>query len=197
MTVAIERDAEDVREYIEVASPAHPSLIDTDRVLADRYNMVNVPTVVWIDEQGRIVRPNDVAFTTEAGGNYANVSTDDQMQLLRDWVRGDLDAKSPSEVRALQSLPSADDQLARAHFGLGNWLWREGRAEAAARHFTRGGELAPHDFMIRRGTMRMVGQDPFGEPFREMVSAWRDAGNDYYHPLAVEKRRSGPFGNAG
>ena len=186
ITVAVERDVEDVREFIEGAAPTHPSLIDTDHVLAERYNMVNVPTVLWIDEAGRIVRPNDVAFTTEQGGRYANVSTERQMELLRGWVRGEIEAKSPAEVRSLLSLPSADDQLARAHFGLGNWLWRRGRAEAAARHFTRGGELAPHDFMIRRGTMRMVGQDPFGEEFREMVQAWRAQGNDYYHPLAVE-----------
>ena len=42
-----------------------PSLIDTRHRLADLYNMVNVPTVVWIDERGRIVRPNDVAFGSD------------------------------------------------------------------------------------------------------------------------------------
>jgi hypothetical protein len=186
ITVAVEREAEDVREFIESAAPTHPSLIDTDHVLAELYNMVNVPTVLWIDEQGRIVRPNDVAFTTERGGRFANVSTDDQMALLRRWVHGDLEVKSAAEIRSQLSLPSDDDQLARAHFGLGNWLWREGEHEAAARHFARGGELAPHDFMIRRGTMRMVGQDPFGQDFRAMIEAWRAEGNEYYHPLPVE-----------
>ena len=108
------------------------------------------------------------------------------MELLRGWVRGEFEAKPAAEIRSLLSLPSEDDQRARAHFGLGNWLWRQGRTEAAARHFARGGELAPHDFMIRRGTMRMVGQDPFGEDFREMVEAWRAEGNEYYHPLQLE-----------
>lgn len=186
ITVAVERDAEDVREFIEGAAPTHPSLIDTDHVLAERYNMVNVPTVLWIDEQGRIVRPNDVAFTIERGGRYANVSTEHQMELLRAWVRGEREARPSAEIRSLLSLPSDDDQLARAHFGLGNWLWRQGRAEAAGRQLARGGKLAPHDFMIRRGTIRMVGQDPFGDDFREMVEAWRAEGNDYYHPLPLE-----------
>jgi hypothetical protein len=175
-----------VREFIETAQPSHPSLIDTDHLLPELYNMVNVPTVLWIDEEGRIARPNDVAFTTEQGGNYANVSTDDQMALLRAWVQGDLEAKSPAEVRALQQLPTDDDQRARAEFGLGNWLWRQERQEAAARAFERAGALAPHDFMIRRGTMRMVDKDPFGEDFRSMVTDWREQGNDYYHPLPVE-----------
>ena len=148
--------------------------------------MVNVPTVLWIDEDGQIVRPNDVAFTTEQGGNYANVSTEDQMALLRGWVRGELKAKSSVEVRGLQQLPTEDDQRARAEFGLGNWLWRQGHQDAAARAFDRAGKLAPHDFMIRRGTMRMVDRDPFGEDFRAMVTDWRERGNDYYHPLPVE-----------
>ena len=186
ITVAVERDAEDAREWIEAAQPSHPSLVDTDHLLAELYNMVNVPTVLWIDEEGQIVRPNDVAFTTEQGGNYASVSTDDQMALLRAWVHRDTEAKSPAAVRALQQLPTEEDQRARAEFGLGNWLWRQGRPDAAARAFERAGELAPHDFMIRRGTMKMVDKAPFGEDFRAMVTDWRKQGNDYYHPLPVE-----------
>ena len=142
ITVAVERDAEDARQWMEAAQPSHPSLIDTDHRLTELYHMVNVSTVLWIDEDGQIVRPNDVAFTTEQGGNYANVSTEDQMALLRAWVRGELEAKSSVEVRALQQLPTEDDQRARAEFGLGNWLWRQGHQDAAARAFERAGELA-------------------------------------------------------
>src|SRR5206468_1579784 len=65
ITVALDKTAEDARPWIEKASPAHPSLIDTRHVLADLYNVVNVPTIFWIDERGRIVRPNDVAFGTD------------------------------------------------------------------------------------------------------------------------------------
>ena len=32
----------------------------------------------------------------------------------------------------------------------------------------------------------MVGQDPFGKEFLEMMQAWSAEGNDYYHPLHVE-----------
>lgn len=148
--------------------------------------MVNVPTVLWIDENGRIVRPNDVAFTSEAGGRYAKVSTQAQMTLLRRWVHDELPATPPAELRDLQQLPTDDDQLARAEFGLGNYLWRTGRQDAAARAFDRAGALAPHDFIIRRGTMPMLNKDPFGDDFRAMAKDWRDRGHAYYHPLPVE-----------
>ena len=51
-------------------------------------------------------------------------------------------------------------------------------------HFERGGELAPHDFTIRRGTMPMRGIDPMGPQFRTMLGEWTQAGRPYYRPLA-------------
>ena len=62
IAIALDKSADDARPWIEKAQPAHPTLIDTRHVLADLYNVVNVPTIFWIDERGRIVRPNDVAF---------------------------------------------------------------------------------------------------------------------------------------
>ncbi len=49
ITVALDRGPDDARPWIEAATPTHPSLIDTRHVLADLYNIVNVPTVVWIE----------------------------------------------------------------------------------------------------------------------------------------------------
>ena len=62
ITIAMDKSPEDARHWIEAAKPTHPSLIDSRHLVADLYNMVNVPTVVWIDEDGSIARPNDVAF---------------------------------------------------------------------------------------------------------------------------------------
>ena len=39
------------------APPTYPCLIDEGHVVAELYNMRNVPQAVWLDEQGRIVRP--------------------------------------------------------------------------------------------------------------------------------------------
>jgi hypothetical protein len=184
ITVAIDSSADDARPWIVAARPAHPSLIDTTHTLADRYNIVNVPTILWIDERGRIVRPNDVAFGTDTFKQLTGVAAAGHLAALRAWVRGEAAALPEARVRALQTLPTDDDQRARAEFGLGEWLFREGRPEAAARHFARAGELAPHDFTIRRGTMPMRGIDPMGPQFREMRGAWAKAGNPYYRPLA-------------
>lgn len=183
ITVALDRSADDARPWIEAARPTHPSLIDARHVVADLYNMVNVPTAVWIDERGRIVRPNDVAFGTDTFKHVTGLESAKHLAALRAWVRGEAPLADEGAVRAPVSLPTERDQQARAEFALGQWLWAGGRAEAAARHFDRAGELAPHDFTIRRGTMPMRGLDPMGPAFRAMHGEWTQAGNPYYRPL--------------
>ena len=181
--MALDKSPEDARPWIEAARPTHPSLIDTRHVLAELYNIVNVPTILWIDEQGRIVRPNDVAFGTDAFRHLTGLDSAKHLGALRAWVRGEAPAFTAEQARSLLSLPTPADQQARAEFGLGEWLHAQGRPEAAARHFIGAGELAPHDFTIRRGTMPMRGIDPMGPQFREMLQEWGKAGNAYYRPL--------------
>src|SRR5260370_5726764 len=105
---------------------------------------------------------------------------------VRAWVRDGAPPADRDTVRTLQALPSEDHQLARAEFGLATWLSAAGRAEAAERHFVRAGELAPHDFTIRRGSMPMRGIDPMGPEFISMVSEWIVSGHSYYAPLPDE-----------
>ena len=49
--------AEACRSYIEAAQPEHPSLVDQTHQMATLFGVVNIPNVVWIDEDGMIVRP--------------------------------------------------------------------------------------------------------------------------------------------
>jgi hypothetical protein len=183
LTVGLDKSAEDARPWIEKAAPTHPALVDTQHALADLYNIVNVPTVLWIDERGRIVRPNDVVFGTDTFKHITGLDSGRPLAALRAWVAGETAGFAPKEARALQALTTAADQQARAEFGLADWLARHGRPEAAERHFVRAGELAPHDFTIRRGSMPIRGLDPMGPKFREMRDAWVGGGQPYYRPL--------------
>lgn len=183
VTVALDKSPDDARPWMEAARASHPSLIDTQHRLADLYNIVNVPTTVWIDERGRIVRPNDVAFATDTFRHITGIESGTCLALIRAWARGEAAALPAARARALQATPSDADQQARAEFGLAEWLYRQGRPGAAERHFQVAGSLAPHDFTIRRGSMPMRGQDPMGPEFRAMRQAWVASGHPYYRPL--------------
>ena len=183
VSVALDRDPEDARPWIERANVTHPALIDSSYAVADAYNMVNVPTVVRVDEEGMIVRANDVGYATDTYRSMTRIDSARVLDGVRAWVHGTAPAASEDAVRAQQSLPSQEHQLARAEFALGRWLVEQGRPEAAEPHFRRAGELAPHDFTIRRGSMPMRGIDPRGPEFVSMVAEWIGAGNRYYVPL--------------
>ena len=183
ITVALDKDTDAARPWIEVAKASHPSLIDIKHVVADLYNMINVPTILWIDEDGKIVRPNDVAYGDNTWQDVTGFDADVHKDALRRWVKGGEVPFPLKRIQELQSLPTAEHQKARAEFALGQYLWSEGKFDAANRHFERACELAPHDFTIRRGSMPMRDLDPMGEPFFKMMQEWTGAGNDYYHPL--------------
>ena len=141
-----------------------------------------MPTAIWIDEEGRIARPNDTAYGTDAFIQYHGIPSAPHLDALRRWVRDGAPPLTAAEVRARQRLPTAAEQLARAEFALAWHLHRSGHAAAAEPHFDRAGELAPHDFTIRRGAMPIRGKDPMGPEFFAMAGAWAQAGKPYYEP---------------
>lgn len=152
-------------------------------MVADLYNAVNVPSVVWIDEEGRIVRPNDAVFVTGTWTRAHGVDHERHLRRIRRWATTGEGAMTAEEAARRQPVPDADHQQARAEFGLAQWLARNGHADRAEAHFARAGELAPHDFTIRRGSLPIRGIDSRGDEFREMVVDWVGKGNPYYELL--------------
>src|SRR5262245_54370983 len=55
----------DAQPWIDAARPTYVALLDRDHRLANLYGIVNVPQAVWIDENGRIVRPPEPAGAYE------------------------------------------------------------------------------------------------------------------------------------
>jgi hypothetical protein len=185
ITVALDRGADAVREWVAAARSTHPSLVDPDHRVADLYRIINVPTGIWIDERGRIVRPNDAAFGSDQFVSLHGIPSGPHLAALRAWVtEGRLPFPDDDAVRAKQVLPTPAEQLARAHRALAWHLHQAGRRAAAERHFVRAGELAPHDFTIRRGSMPLRGLDPMGADFADLFREWVDAGTPYYDPMS-------------
>jgi tetratricopeptide (TPR) repeat protein len=58
VTVSLELSGPEAsRPYVEAARPEHPSLLDPLHRMDALFGVVNIPNVVWIDEDGVIVRP--------------------------------------------------------------------------------------------------------------------------------------------
>jgi hypothetical protein len=174
VTVALEtRGWVEARRWIEAAQPSHPSLLDAAHRLGELYGIVNVPTGVWVDEAGIMVRPPEPAFParpafldqplpetvtprmrevlTEA--QKLHIDGDAYAAALRDWV-----ANGPASRFALPA-PEVERRLgerspaaclAAAHFELGQHLERAGQGDQAVAHFKAAHRLQPANWAHKR-----------------------------------------------
>ena len=104
-------------EYRGAKAPTYPCLIDERHVVAAAYDMPNVPMAVWIDEDGRIVRPAEPAGATDGFRSLdrATMTLPEDLaragrasraryrDAIRDWVAHGAQSRyalSPQAVRA-------------------------------------------------------------------------------------------------
>jgi hypothetical protein len=184
VAVAIDDSPDDVRPWVEHIT--FPVLIDPNHVLTEIYAISNVPTVIWIDEDNRIVRPNGVAFGTDMFKDFTGAEAAPHMEAVRRWVRGGEVPIVADEARRAVGDLSPDEVLARLHFRIAAEARRQGDEVTARRHFKEAGDLAPNDFTIRRAAMPLVGEDPFGEEFFDLYQEWQRAGSPYHGLSAGE-----------
>jgi hypothetical protein len=192
-------------EYSRAGVPAYPNLIDEKHIVAELYNMNNVPMSVWIDERGQIVRPVEPAGATDGFRSMDRTTwkLDDKIadrgriarkryvDALRDWVaKGDKSefVLSPEEIRSRMQAPSADDAMATANFRLGQWLYSNGHPDAARPYMVKARELSPEGWHYLRQTLELeqIGKAS-GPDFFGAVDA---LGNRPYYP-PVEWKGSG------
>ena len=201
MVVAVaeeSRGAEHARQWIDAAKSDYWQLVDTEHRLEDLYNLVNVPQAVWIDEQGRIVRPPETAGSTDHFRRMdlktRTMSPEDQaarlaarqayLDAVRAWVRTGQYALASDKARA--GLPRVTPQMAeaRARFRLGVWLRANGRAAEGDRQMAEASRLYPEAWSMWRQAADLdeVGKAS-GPEFWARVQALGD--KPYYPPAKL------------
>lgn len=176
------------RAFIEAARPEHPSLIDRHHVMAELFGVVNIPSSVWIDEGGTIVRPAEAAPAPpqpDQGGSRFKMPTGVPERLadmaqeaskikrdpqayhaaLRDWVQHGAASRfalPPHEVVERSRPRDASKALGHAHFQLGAQLEADGHHAAAVKHFREAHRLVPDSWTFRRQawSLETVGEGP-------------------------------------
>jgi hypothetical protein len=168
VTVGLEMGGADVlRPYIEDAHPEHPSLIDQTHQMDALFGVTNIPSGIWIDEDGVIVRPHESAVPPPVmrpdsdgelkpwgmGGRFG-FEANQYAEMVRDWVSKGSDSEyalSPVEVIARSHPRTRAVSEAAAHFELAQHLWRrEGFSERTLAHFAQAHTLQPDNITYKR-----------------------------------------------
>ena len=170
------RGNEAAAPWIDAADPSYLCLIDRTHRLAELYDIINVPSAVWINEAGRIVRPPESAGMsdgvvkamidviqggregasgklTEASKAALRTARQGYCDAVRDWVEnGDASryALSEEQVLARMRLPTDEHAEATAYFHLGYYLHTQGRVPQAKWALERAVEKRPESISILR-----------------------------------------------
>ena len=203
VVVAVAMDvAEAARPWIETAKPTYPCLIDRNHHVADLYNMVNVPQAVWVDENGRIVRPPENAGASDSFRRMNRVTkqmTAEQLaerahtkttyaSAVRDWVlKGSASefAFDAESARARLHLPDAAIAEAHAHFRLAQHLLQNDKSDEAVVHFAEASRLHPDSWTIwRQAAKKDATGLASGPEFWARVDALGD--RPYYRPIDMK-----------
>ena len=197
ITVAMDTGgADDVRQWIEAAKPTHPSVIDTRHLVAELYDWVNVPSNAWIDEKGRIIRPNDPGFAgeyfrgmMEPGFDFKAMMQeygrmrDRYLEAVRDWVAHGSKSRwalASEQARARIAEPDPDHARAAAYFRLGTFLHAQGRPEPAQQAFAEAKRLRPESWNFKRQAWHLEEPGKSGGP--EFWAEVKALGDRPYYP---------------
>jgi len=212
VTVALDTGGADAaRQWIEAAKPEHPSLIDRAHILDEMFGIVNVPSGVWIDEEGMIVRPPEPAFARPRDAARstppANVpprvaamleaasriqrDPEAYVAALRDWVEHGAESRfalAPWEVIERSRPRPLEEATAAAHFELGQHLHRTGLESEAVPHFREAHRLQPENWTYKRQAWSFV--DPTQGPSDVYEGDWLTdvleiGPENYYPPLKL------------
>ncbi len=208
VTVAMDTGGvETVRPWIEEAKPDHPSLIDQAHLVGELFGIVNVPSGVWINEEGDVVRPPETAYPkrpafvdreippdasveeieriTEV--RRLRIEADKYVLALRDWVEHGSSSRfalSPEEVLRRSRPRSLEEARAAAHFELGQHLHRIGRTAQSIHHFQEAYRLQPDNWTYKRQAWNLLG--PHQSSTQVYGSDWltdvRKIGAENYYP---------------
>ena len=179
VTVAIDVEPTHTYKWIDAAAPTHPSLIDTRHVTDELFGFVNIPMAVWIDEEGRLVRPAEGASITpnQLRGREIPEGLPERISkamhevrdmpdtgeayraAIVDWAhRGAASpyALSPDEVVARSQPRGVDEARAAACFALGEHLRRTVGPDAAVPWWREAHRLFPSNWTYKRQAWTLV-----------------------------------------
>ena len=185
--ISIAQDTGGVKDagpWITAAKAEYTALVDDKHIVTQLYNMVNVPTAVWINEQGRIVRPNEVAYVDNRYKAMHGIDAGPYLVAIRDWVaNGDRSqfVMSEADLKERMKPPSAERAMANAEFDLAEYLYKTGKGADAIAHFKEAQRLAPDNWNYKRQAWALSdAQKDYGTTFWDEVKKLN--GKPYYEP---------------
>jgi peroxiredoxin len=171
-------------KFYDRAHATYTTLIDVDHRVTELYQMVNVPSGVWIDEQGKLARPPEVAYTPGFRLFGRQVGDERYVPAMEDWIeRGSASrfVSSKEDLRSALAPESIEKRTADVEFKVGAYLFKAGDPTGATLHWQEAQKLDPGNWNYHR--------QEWSFDSKKAVTLWMKKvqsldGKPYYPPIA-------------
>ena len=174
----------------DAAKPTYIQIVDQDHIISSAFNFVNVPSAVWVDEEGRIVRIDEGTYSKihqfGEGEQAITFGNDVYAPALKDWVANGADSEfvqSAATVTGNIREHSFDQLKADAAFRLANLFRAHGQNEKADQYWDMAQELNPESINFIRQNLTLTEEGSAGETFMTLMGEYVSSGKDFYRPL--------------
>jgi len=170
-------------QWITAAKPSYTAVIDDTHIVSTLYGMINVPTGVWIDEKGRLVRPPETAFIDDRFKAFTHFSSATYLNALRDWIEKGAKSQytlSEDEMRRRLAVNSPEQSMAAAEFTLAEYLYKAGAGPDAIQHFKEAQRLDPGNWNYKRQAWALG--DPKRDYSTTLLDEMKKSSKPFYPP---------------
>ncbi len=167
--------------WYERAGATFVALVDESHRLSSLYNLVNVPSAVWIDEAGYVRRIDEGAYASVHRSDDFEFGRDDYAPMVVNWVAQGEASPYLHPVGRLE-VPERDDRqaLAEPTFKLGVYFHRQGDEARANRYWDAAQALNPESWNYARQDWSFTPEQA-GENWQKKYQTLE--GRPYYRPI--------------
>lgn len=175
-------------EWHDQTELTYTTLIDTTHRVTSLYNLVNVPSGILVDEEGRVRRIDDGAYSESNQITSDVIGANDYTPIVRDWVANGEASQylwSREEMVGRIRRRTPDEALAEPTFKLGLYFQRQGDPTLARTYWERAQALSPDSWNFHRQDWNLT-EGLAGPKFQEKLDA---LGQPFYEPLDLSTDR--------
>ena len=172
-------------KIFDEAKVTYTAIIDEDHTISTLFNLINVPSGVWIDEEGQIVRINEGTYAAYHKLGTFEFGSDMYVPALRDWIANGSDSKYVWDTKQVKKqiirrTPKAEQ--AEAAFKLAVYFHQQGNEAKANQWWEQSQKLNPDSWNFHRQDWSFTPAEAIGNWFRKLQSRGK---TPYYRSLEL------------
>ena len=137
-------------QWYDLAKATYVTLVDEQHAISSLYDLVNVPSAVWIDEEGYVRRIDEGTYATVHKMGDFEFGRSDYAPLVKGWVATGANVAAVGEFAKTLDAPSSQAALADPTFKLGVYFFETGDEAKANDYWERAQALNPGSWNYHR-----------------------------------------------